>query len=197
MTQRARIGLITAIALLAPPVLSQASTWQIDPAHTSVQFSARHLMISNVRGEFTKVSGTITSDGDDPGSVKIDALIDAASIDTRVAMRDGHLRSPEFLDVEKYPTITFKSKKLEPNGKGKWKLTGDLTLHGVTCEVVLDVEGPTAIIKDPMGKTRVGASASATISRKDFGLTWNKALEAGGVMVGDEIPIVIDVEAVQ
>jgi polyisoprenoid-binding protein YceI len=197
MMQRARLGLIIAIALLALPVLSQASTWQIDPAHTSVQFSARHLMISNVRGEFTKVSGTIASDGDDPGSVKIDAVIDAASIDTRVAMRDGHLRSPEFLDVEKYPTITFKSKKLEPNGKGKWKLTGDLTLHGVTREVVLDVEGPTAIIKDPMGKTRVGASASATISRKDFGLTWNRALEAGGVMVGDEIPIVIDVEAVQ
>lgn len=179
------------------PSIAFATDWQIDPAHTNVQFSVRHMMISNVRGDFNKVSGTVSSDGQNPDAIKIDAVVDAGSIDTRIEKRDLHLKSADFLNVEKYPTIEFKSKKVAANGAGKWKVTGDLTLHGVTKEVVLDVEGPTAEIKDPMGNTRVGASATTKINRKDFGLTWNKVLETGGVMVGDEVEITIDVEAVQ
>ena len=186
-----------ALLLSAAPSIALATDWQIDPAHTNVQFSVRHLMISNVRGDFNKVAGTVASDGQNPDAVKIDAVIDAGSIDTRIEKRDQHLKSADFLNVEKYPTIEFKSKKILASGAGKWKLSGDLTLHGVTKEVVLDVEGPTAEMKDPMGNTRVGASATTKISRKDFGLTWNKALETGGVMVGDEVEITIDVEAVQ
>jgi polyisoprenoid-binding protein YceI len=188
--------LIALWCLIAVPAAVFADTWQIDPAHTTVEFSVRHMMISNVKGRFDKVSGTIASDGNDPKSVVIEAVIDAASVDTRVDRRDQHLRSPEFLDVAKYPSITFKSKKVEPAGEGKWKLTGDLTLHGVTKAVVLDVDGPTPVIKDPMGNQRAGASATTKISRKDFGLTWNKLLEAGGAMVGDEVSISIDIEAV-
>src|SRR5208337_2314694 len=138
------------------------------------------MMISNVKGRFNKVSGTISAQGKDPKSVAIAVVIDAASVDTRVAQRDQHLRSPDFLDVAKYPAITFKSKGAAAAGEGKWKINGDLTIHGVTREVVLDVDGPTSAIKDPMGNQRVGASATTRINRKDFGLTWNKLLEAGG-----------------
>lgn len=190
----------TAVAIaiaIALPVLAHADTWQIDPAHTNVEFSVRHMMISNVKGQFQKTSGTITINGNDPTSAKIDATIDAASINTRVDKRDAHLKSPAFLDVDKYPTITFKSTKVEAAGPGKWKVTGDLTLHGATKPVVLDVEGTGTPITDPMGNTRAGASASTKINRKDFGLTWNQPLETGGVMVGDEVAISIDVEAIK
>ena len=186
-----------AIAMLAVlPALAHADTWQIDPAHTNVEFTVRHMMISNVKGQFQKTSGTITTNGSDPASATIDATIDASSIDTRVEKRDMHLKSPDFLDVAKYPTITFKSTKVEAAGPNKWKVTGDLTLHGVTKPVVLDVEssGPPINV---MGKTRAGASATTKINRSDFGLKWNQALEAGGVMVGDEVAISIDVEAVK
>ena len=188
------VAIAIAIAL---PVLAHADTWQIDPAHTNVEFSVRHMMISNVKGQFQKTSGTITINGIDPTSAKIDATIDAASINTRVDKRDAHLKSPAFLDVDKYPTITFKSTKVEAAGPGKWKVTGDLTLHGVTKPVVLDVEGTGTPITDPMGNTRAGASASTKINRKDFGLTWNQPLETGGVMVGDDVAISIDVEAIK
>jgi len=186
-----------AIAMLATlPVLAHADTWNIDPAHTNVEFSVRHMMISNVKGQFQKTSGTITTNGSDPASATIDATIDASSVDTRVERRDMHLKSPDFLDVAKYPTITFKSTKVEAAGPNKWKVTGDLTLHGVTKPVVLDVEssGPPVNV---MGNTRAGASATTQIKRSDFGLSWNKALEAGGVMVGDEVAITIDIEAVK
>jgi polyisoprenoid-binding protein YceI len=186
-----------AIAMLAVlPALAHADTWQIDPAHTNVEFTVRHMMISNVKGQFQKTSGTVTTNGSDPASATIDATIDASSIDTRVEKRDMHLKSPDFLDVAKYPTITFKSTKVEAAGPNKWKVTGDLTLHGVTKPVVLDVEssGPPINV---MGKTRAGASATTKINRSDFGLKWNQALEAGGVMVGDEVAISIDVEAVK
>ncbi len=178
------------------PVLARADTWQIDPAHTNVEFTVRHMMISNVKGQFQKTAGTITADGSDARSAQIDATIDASSVDTRVEKRDMHLKSPDFLDVAKYPTITFKSTKVEAEGPNKWKVTGDLTLHGVTKPVVLDVEGSGPPIQ-VMGNTRAGASATAKINRSDFGLTWNKALEAGGVMVGDEVAISIDVEAIK
>lgn len=185
-----------AIALTVP-VLAQADTWHIDPAHTNVEFTVRHMMISNVKGQFQKTSGTITAGGNDPSSAKIDATIDASSVDTRVEKRDAHLKSPDFLDVAKYPTITFQSTKVEAAGPGKWNVTGDLTLHGVTKPVVLEVEQSGAPIHDPMGNMRAGASATTKIKRSDFGLTWNKVLESGGVMVGDEVAISIDVEAIK
>jgi polyisoprenoid-binding protein YceI len=189
---------LIAIALTAAlPVVSHAETWDIDPAHTNVEFKVRHMMISNVKGQFEKSAGTVTVDGNNTASARIDVTIDATSINTRVAMRDNDLKSPNFLDVAKYPTITFKSTKIEPAGDNKWKVTGDLTLHGVTKQVVLDVDGPSKPVKDPMGNTRAGASATIEIKRSDFGLSWNKALEAGGVVVGDEVAISIDVEAIR
>jgi polyisoprenoid-binding protein YceI len=182
--------------MIALPALAFADTWQIDPAHTNVEFTVRHMMISNVKGDFEKTSGTITTEGSDPSSAKIDATIDASSVDTRVDRRDAHLKSPDFLDVEKFPTITFKSTSVESAGPNKWKVAGNLTLHGVTKPVVLNVEGSGPPIK-VMGNTRAGASATTKIKRSDFGLVWNKTLETGGVMVGDEVAISIDVEAVK
>jgi len=190
-------SLIALALMVAAPLAASADTWQIDPVHTTVGFTVRHMMISNVRGQFTKVAGTITAKDSDPASVKVEATIETSSIDTRSADRDADLKSANFLDVAKYPTMTFKSKKIEPAGTGKWKMVGDLTLHGVTKEVTLEVEGPTAPIKDPYGNTRAGGSATTKINRKDFGLAWNKALEAGGAVVGNEVTVSIDVEAVK
>jgi polyisoprenoid-binding protein YceI len=190
-------SLIALALMIAVPLAASADTWQIDPVHTTVEFTVRHMMISNVRGLFTKVAGTITAKDNDPASVKVEATIDTSSIDTRSADRDADLKSANFLDVAKYPTMTFRSKKIEPAGTGKWKMIGDLTLHGVTKEVTLDVQGPTAPIKDPWGNTRAGASATTKINRKDFGLAWSKVLEAGGAVVGDEVTVSIDVEAVK
>ena len=191
----------TAIAIaiavvVALPVLAHADSWQIDSSHTSVEFTVRHMMISNVKGQFQKTTGTITANGNDPASAKVNVTIDASSVDTRVERRDAHLKSPDFLDVAKFPTITFKSTKVEAAGPNKWTMTGDLTIHGVTRPVVLDVEGSGPPIQ-VMGHTRAGASATGKIKRSDFGLTWNKALETGGVLVGDDIAISIDVEAVK
>ena len=191
---RRRIILGAAILCLVAPGLLHAAPWQFDPAHTGVQFKVRHLMVSSVRGEFEKVSGKIIYDEADVTKSSADVTIDAASVNTRVAKRDEDLRSPEFLDVAKYPTITFKSKRVERAGAGTLKMTGDLTIHGVTKEVVLTVEGPTPAIKDPGGNYRVGGQATTKISRKDFGMVWNKVLETGGVVVGDEVEITIDVE---
>ena len=191
-------ALITIVAVVAGAMPAFAeSVWQIDPAHSSVQFSVRHLMINNVRGEFGAVSGTVHADDQDLAKSTIEATIDASSIDTRQAKRDEHLRSPDFLDVERYPKIPFRSKRLERVGEGRWKVTGELTLHGVTRDVVLDVEGPSAQIRDPQGKTRAGAHATTTLKRSDFGITWSKTLDGGGVVVGDEITVTIDVEGVK
>ena len=187
--------LTLALATLATPAL--AATWSLDPAHSSVQFSVRHMMVSNVRGEFGKVGGTVTGDEATPTAAAITATIDAASINTREAKRDEHLKSADFLDVAKFPTITFTSKKIEAAGAGTFKVTGDLTLHGVTKEVVLDVSDLTPPVKDPSGKTRAGATASTKINRKDFGVNWSKTMDNGGVVVGDDIAITVDVEATQ
>ncbi len=171
---------------------AQAGTWQIDPNHSAAQFSVRHLGVSTVRGAFTKVAGSAKHDPADPSKDSLEATIDANSIDTRVEMRDNDLRSPHFFDVQKYPTITFRSKQTKVAGPGKLLITGDLTIHGVTKEVVLDVDGPTAPIKDPMGKgLRMGASATTKVNRQDFGVS---ALPGA---VGDEITITIDAELVQ
>ncbi len=189
--------MIVVVLFLALPAAVSAGTWKLDTAHTGVHFKVRHLMVSYVRGDFEKISGTIVYDEQDVSKSSADIAIDAASINTRVAKRDDHLRSADFLDVAKHPVITFRSRKVEKAGDGTLKMTGDLTIRGVTREVVLDVEGPTPAIRDPQGKTRVGGSASTTIARKDFGLTWNKTIETGGVVVGDEVEITIDVELVK
>jgi polyisoprenoid-binding protein YceI len=186
--------LAAAVLCLVAPGLLHAAPWEFDPAHTGVQFKVRHLMVSSVRGDFEKVSGKIVYDEADVTKSSADITIDTGSINTRVAKRDEHLRSPDFLDAAKYPAITFKSKRVEKSGSGTLKMTGDLTIHGVTKEVALTVEGPTPAIKDMQGNARVGGQATTKISRKDFGLVWNKALETGGVVVGDEVEITIDVE---
>jgi polyisoprenoid-binding protein YceI len=182
--------LVTVVAMAAAAA-AQVETWQIDPNHSSAQFSVRHLGVSTVRGAFMKVSGSAKYDAADPSKGSLDATIEASSVDTRVEMRDNDLRSPNFLDVQKYPTITFHSKQTKAAGTGKLQITGDLTIHGVTKEVVLDVDGPTTAIKDPWGNQRIGASAATKINRKDFGVNG-----APGV-VGDEITITIDAELFQ
>ena len=173
------------------------TTYTIDPAHSSAQFAVRHMMITNVRGGFSSVNGTIEYDPANPPVARVDAAIDVATISTLDAQRDTHLKSPDFLDAAQFPTITFKSKKAAPSGDGEAKITGDLTIHGVTKEVVLNVEGPTPEGKDPFGNTRVGASASTKIKRSEFGLTWNAALEAGGVLVGDDLKIELEISAIK
>jgi len=180
--------------LVMVPALAHAADWEIDSAHSAAQFSVRHMMVSNVKGELGKVSGVVRLDDKDVTKSSVEATIDVNGINTREAKRDQHLKSPDFFDVAKYPSITFKSKKVQKAGAGKLKLTGDLTLHGVTKEIVLDVVFPPGEIKDPYGNLRRGASATAKLSRKDFGLKWNAALEGGGVVVGDEIAITVDVE---
>lgn len=182
------------LALMGAGVLSTAP-WQIDPAHTSAQFAVRHLMISTVRGEFSGIRGTVEYDPANPSKASLDVTIDATTVNSREPKRDADLKSASFLEVDKHPTITFKSKRVEAAGPGKLKVTGDLTLHGVTREVVLDVEGPSPEVKmGPM--TRIGAMATTKVSRKDFGMTWNRALDSGGVVVGDEVAVTIDVEMV-
>ena len=189
---------ITAILFaLTLPALAAAATWTIDRDHSSVGFKIRHLMVSNVKGSFEKHSGTVDLDDKDITKSKVDVSIETASINTNVELRDAHLKSADFFDVVKYPAMTFKSKKVAKAGKDKLKVTGDLTLHGVTKEVVLNVDGPTKEIKDLYGNIRKGASATATINRKDFGLNWNKALETGGVVVGDEVHIIIEIEMIK
>jgi polyisoprenoid-binding protein YceI len=184
-------ALITAVALAATAV-AQAGTWQIDPKHTAAQFSVKHLGVSTVRGAFSKVTGSVTHDPADPSKDSLETTIDASTVDTRLEMRDNDLKSPHFFDVQKFPTITFKSKSVKSTGSGKLQMTGDLTMHGVTKEVVLDVDGPSAPIKDPMGPgQRIGASASTKVNRQDFGI-----VGAPGV-VGDEVTITIDAELTQ
>src|SRR5450755_2368828 len=181
---------LCALAMLAGSAFAQAQTWNIDPNHMAAQFSVRHMGISTVRGAFTKVSGTAQYDPSNPSKTSVDATIEAASIDTRVSMRDDDLRSANYFDVAKYPTITFKSKSVEAAGAGKLKITGDLTIHGTTKQVMLDVDGPSAPVTDPRGNSHVGASASTTIKRTDFGVGGSSS------MVGEDITITIDVELV-
>jgi polyisoprenoid-binding protein YceI len=179
------------------PTVAFGSTWNIDADHSNIGFKVRHLMVSNVKGVFGKVRGVVNVDDQDITRSTVNATIDTASIDTGVAKRDAHLKSPDFLDVAKFSTMTFVSTRTVRDGADKLKVAGNLTLHGVTRPVVLDVEGPSQETKDPMGNIRRGASASTKISRKDFGLTWNKVLEAGGVAVGDEVTISIEVELIK
>ena len=173
------------------------STYQIDTSHSAAQFKVRHMMIANVKGEFDKVSGTVNFDPANPTASSVDATIDVATISTRDEQRDGHLKSGDFLDVEKFPHITFKSKKVSASGADSFNLVGDLTIHGVSKEVTLHVEELTAEAKDPWGNMRRGASAKATINRKDFGMEFNVALEAGGFLVGENVDINLDIEMIK
>ncbi len=168
--------------------------YQIDPAHTHAQFKVRHLMVSNVKGDFDKVSGTVVLDDANPSASSINVTVDVNSISTREPQRDAHLKSADFFDVEKFPTMTFVSKEVVKSGDDSYEVVGDLTLHGVTKTIDLDVEDVTPEIKDPMGLFRRGASAKATILRSDFGLVFNMVLEAGGVAISDEVHITIDTE---
>jgi polyisoprenoid-binding protein YceI len=174
-----------------------ASTWEIDPTHTSAQFAVRHLVISTVRGKLGKVSGTVTLDDADLIKSSVHATIDTTGIDTAEAKRDEHLRSPDFLDVARYPTLTFKSKKVEKVSDDAYKVTGDLTMRGVTREVVLNVAGSPTPLKDPFGNTKLGGVAKTVINRKDFGVSWSQSLDGGGLVVGDDVDVTIDVELIR
>ncbi len=187
-------GLATVLSL---PVGAATSDWKIDPQHSSAQFAVKHLMISTVRGEFHGVTGTVNWDDKDITKSTVDVTIDAATVETREPQRNAHLKSPDFFDVAKYPAITFKSKKVEQAAPGKIKVTGDLTIHGVTKEVVLDVDGPTAPIKDPWGNSRAAINATTKVNRQDFGVKWNANLDGGGVVVGDDVSITIDAEMIK
>src|SRR6266403_172339 len=192
-----RIALTAGLAAALSLPAAANSNWQIDPAHSSAQFSVRHMAISNVRGAFSQVTGSVVFDDKDVSKSTVDVTMDANSVDTRVPDRDNDLRSEKFFDVARYPSITFKSRKVEQLAPGKLKVTGDLTIRGTTKEVVLDVEGPTAPMKDPWGNTRTAANATTKINRQDFGVKWNATLDNGGVVVGDDVSIIIDVELVK
>jgi polyisoprenoid-binding protein YceI len=179
---------------------SQSTTltrWQIDPAHSAAHFSVRHLMISNVRGEFTKLSGSAFLNPADPAKSTVEITIEAASVNTREPQRDEHLRSADFFDVANHPTLTFRSKRVVALDAENFKLTGDLTIRGVTKEVTFDVEGPTAPVKDPWGNIRAGVTAAAKINRKDFGVAFNALTETGAMVVGDEVKITVEAELIQ
>lgn len=187
-------GVLLALGSFA---LAAADTWVLDPAHTTSSFTARHLMITNVTGVFEVTRGTIDYKPGDTGSIKADIAIETKGINTRNAQRDNHLRSDDFLNAEKFPVITFKSKRAQNVRPEGFELVGDLTIRDVTREVVLKVDTPSAPIRDPQGNRRVGANATTTINRKDFGVNWNRAIEAGGVVVGDQIKINLEVQAVE
>ena len=190
--------LVAALALaLALPIPARAETWVLDPAHTVSGFTVRHMMITNVTGVFESTKGSIQYNLGDPASIAADIVIDTKSVNTRIARRDDDLRSDNFFNAEKFPTITFKSKRVQNAKPGSFELVGDLTIRDVTKEVVLKVEGPTPPIRDPQGNRRVGAAATTTINRKEFNINYNRVIEAGGVVVGDDVKINIEIEAIE
>lgn len=174
-----------------------ATTWKIDSVHSSAQFKVKHMMISNVKGEFGAISGWLHLDSAQLANSQVEASIDAATINTGDAQRDGHLKSPDFFDVEKFPVLSFKSTRVAKKDEAELAVAGELTIHGVTRPVIFEVEGPSASAKDPWGNTRVGLSATTRINRKDFGLTWNTALETGGILVGEEATISLEVQFIK
>jgi polyisoprenoid-binding protein YceI len=186
----------TAGALFALPLFAGTTTFQIDPRHSDAQFAVTHLMISTVRGEFHGISGTVIYDDSDVSRSSVDVTIDATTVDTREPDRDKHLKSADFFDVSHHPTMTFKSSKVEADGPGKLKVTGELTIRGNTKPAVLEVTVPKSPIRDPWGLQRTAISATAKINRQDFGVAWNKNLDSGGVVVGDTVDITLDVEMV-
>ena len=193
-----RIAVIVGMTVgLSLPAGAATSTWQIDPQHSSAQFAVRHLGLSTVRGAFSKLSGTMVRDDQDITGSSVEVTIDVNTVDTREPDRDKDLRSERFFDVAHFPTMSFKSKKVEQVAPGKLRVTGDLTIRGTTREVTLDVDGPTAPVKDPWGNQRLAATATTKINRQDYGVKWNAKLDNGGVVVGDEVNITLDVEMIQ
>ena len=180
-----------------PQSLSGVSIWNIDPVHSVAEFKVKHMMISNVKGQFTGVSGVLTLDEADVTRSRVEATIDATTINTRDAQRDGHLQSAEFFDVQKFPTLSFRSTGVVRKTAGLLDVTGDLTIHGVTRQVTFKVEGPSQAAKDPWGNTRIGLSAETKVDRRDFGLVWNSTLETGGILLGDEVTLTLDVQFVK
>jgi polyisoprenoid-binding protein YceI len=176
---------------------SATTTWNLDPAHSAAEFKVKHMMISNVKGSYTGLSGVLTEHNVDSTLSTVEATIPVATLSTGDAQRDGHLKSADFLDAEKFPTMTFKSTAVKPTGEGRYSVTGDLTIHGVTKSMTFEVEGPSAPGKDLYGNTRIGLSATTKVNRKDFGLTWNSALETGGVLIGDEVTLTLDVQFIK
>lgn len=174
-----------------------ATTWNIDPAHSAADFKVKHMMISNVKGSFSGLLGTLTEHTVDSTLSAIEASIPVATISTGDAQRDGHLKGAEFFDAEKFPSMTFRSTKVVPKGEAEYEVTGDLTIRGITKPVTFAVEGPSAPGKDPWGNTKIGLSATTKINRKDFGLSWNAALETGGFLVGDEVSVTLDVQFIK
>ena len=197
MTRAVRFFVAVLTLGLSLPAPAAAETWVVDTAHTVSGFTVKHMMIANVTGVFEVTKGTIEYKPGEPGSVKADITIETKSVNTRITRRDDDLRSDNFFSAEKFPTLVFRSKRVQNVRADGFDLVGDLTIRAVTREVVLKVDGPTAPIRDPQGNRRVGANASTTINRKDFGITWHRAIEAGGVVVGDEVKINIDVEAIE
>jgi polyisoprenoid-binding protein YceI len=173
------------------------TAWKIDPAHSAAEFKVKHMMISNVKGSFSGISGTLTEHTVDSSLSNVEAVVDINTLTTGDAQRDGHLKSPDFFDAEKYPTMIFKSTAVVKKGEGEYSVTGDLTIHGVTKTTTFAVEGPSAPGKDPWGNTRIGLSATTKINRKDFGLSWNSALETGGVLVGEDVTITLEVQFIK
>lgn len=185
------------VFLLSIPMLASGVTYQIDPDHSNFQFKVRHMTVSNVRGEFKKAKGIVSIDENDLTGLKVEVTLDAASLNTDQAKRDDHLKGEDFFDVAKYPTITFVSKKVIKVDENRLKVIGDLTIHGVTREVTVEVEGPTPEVKDPGGNIRRGATGTLRINRKDFGMVWHKTLDNGGMVVGDDVNISVEVELVR
>jgi polyisoprenoid-binding protein YceI len=194
--KRVVVAIIT-IFVLSIPVFTQAATYQIDPDHSSFQFKVRHMTVSNVNGDFKKVTGVVIIDESDISSLKVDLTVDAASVNTDHAKRDEHLRGEDFFHVAKYPTISFVSKKVVKVDGNRLSVIGDLTIRGVTKEVTVDVEGLTPEVKDPGGKVRRGATGNSKINRKDFGIAWHKVLDNGGLVIGDDVNIAIEVELIK
>jgi polyisoprenoid-binding protein YceI len=195
MRRLSRIPLLTLIVLAAAaPSFADLQEWRVDSAHSYVGFKVRHMMVSWVRGQFADIKGAVKFDPADPSKTNVEVEIDANSINTANERRDKHLRSADFFDVENHPSIRFVSKRVEGSAQSGLKLIGDLTMHGVTKEVALDIEGPAPAVADGRGGEKSGVSASAKINRSDFGLTWNRALEAGGVTVSDEVTLEIEAE---
>jgi polyisoprenoid-binding protein YceI len=174
-----------------------ATTWNLDPVHSTAEFKVKHMMISNVKGQFTGLKGVLAVDDADLVNSRVEVTIDAASINTRDLQRDAHLKSADFLEVAQFPTLSFQSTRVTRVADGELAVAGNLTIHGVTRNAVFHVEGPTAPARDPWGNTRLGLSATTKINRRDFGLTWNAALETGGFLVGDEVTIALDVQFVK
>lgn len=191
-----RRSFVAAMLVLAAASAAQAQTWTIDAAHSGVHFAVRHMMVSTVRGDLGKVTGTVTVDPAKPSAGAVEATIDVTGIDTREPGRDKHLKSADFFDAEKFPTATFKSTKVETAAGGGLRITGDLTIKGVTKPVVLDAEALRPVIKDQRGTARTGTTATAKINRQDFGISWSRSLDGGGVVVSDEVSLTIDVELI-